>query len=158
MEIDKSLIIGLLAIIFIFTAGNIPLPFLSQRQHVIKEGFLLSEVKAAIIGEDEATIIVNSGTNLDFFLNYYDWRKRLEEQYFCMENFTNKLIAGNQPISRAERYSINNFIVYGSRATKKLLPDSRYLFVKRFREKYGHLPQDEADWQLLLKQSTINNI
>lgn len=99
--------------------------------------------------ENEAALIVESGTDLQKLLDTVAAEKDVDAQKSAMKKHTDSLVK-KMKLSERQKYAINNFIVYGTQSTAQLAPAQRAVLIKTFKKKTKKLPKKEADWQKIL--------
>ncbi len=99
----------------------------------------------------EQKIIMQSGDNLQIIIDSAGALKNQKAQVAAMKKYTTNLVNFDKKITTAQKYSINNYIVYGTKSTKKFTQDRRYQSVKKFKLSFGKLPKTENDWKEVLK-------
>ena len=125
---------------------------------VILFAFMQSPESSAYAGEAltviaydrEAAQIVASGTDPDAFIAYNQRLKDVASQDWGMKNFIQPRAAEFKDLAIDKLYALNNFVIYGTPSTKRLLPDQRWQKLLHYREKYHTWPLTADDWQLLL--------
>lgn len=116
---------------------------------------------ATICYENEARQVADSGRNLDSFLGYRQKDKDVAAQDWGMKNFIEANAADMGSLSQQEKYSLNNFAVYGTPSTRGLLADQRWELIRRYHRRYGRYPVKDDDWLWLLagfKKSVYNDL
>lgn len=99
--------------------------------------------------ENEAALIVASGTDLQKLLDHVASEKDVDAQKNAMKKYTEPLVK-KMKLSENQKYAINNFIVYGTQSAAKLTTGKRANLIKTFKKKTKKLPKKEADWQKIL--------
>ncbi|MEI8360527.1 MAG: Spy/CpxP family protein refolding chaperone [bacterium] len=102
--------------------------------------------------ESEAKVIIDSGTNVNVILKNTGTKLNKKAQASAMAKYTTPLIKNIKNVKQTERYSLNNFIVYGTKGTKKLTMQKRYEMVIAFNKAVKKLPMSKADWVAVLKK------
>ncbi len=99
---------------------------------------------AASVNDGKA--IYESGKNLSVILTNAKKAKNAKAQTAAMKTYTEPLAKGAK-ISTAEKYAINNFIVYGSSSTKTKTQAQRAAAVKAYMAGFNKIPVAALDWQ-----------
>lgn len=131
---------------------------------IFANGSMFDEIRSVVIngstpssgnsnkakGDNESSIIVKSGQSLDAILKHAGKKKDTNAQIVAMKKFTEPIAKG-QKILLAQKYALNNFIVYGTASTKKLNQDKRTSAIKKFIASFKKVPKSESDWNEVLK-------
>lgn len=97
----------------------------------------------------EARVIFESGKNLNIIITNAKSKKNVEAQKTSMKKNIEPLIKGIK-LTDSQKFSINNFFVYGTASTKLLSQIKRVELVKKFKEKLKYVPLTVGDWQAVL--------
>ncbi|MCX6795336.1 MAG: hypothetical protein NT165_01205 [Candidatus Falkowbacteria bacterium] len=118
---------------------------------IIFSFLLASGVAFAANEKNEAAIIFKSGTDLNALLKYDGLKKNVVFQTGWIKRTINPLISSDKNVKVSEKYAINNFVVYGTKDTKKFTKTERADFIVLYKSKYNKLPKTQMDWENLLK-------
>lgn len=99
--------------------------------------------------ENEAVLIVQSGTDLQKLLDSVAAEQDVDAQKSAIKKHTDPLVK-KMKLSISQKYAINNFIVYGTQSTTRLTPAKRAGLIKTFKKKTKKLPKKETDWKKIL--------
>jgi hypothetical protein len=98
----------------------------------------------------EAEIITQSGLDLAIIINYNQSEKNSDGQLRSMAKYTDPISRGMN-LSEAQKYAINNFILYGTVGTKKLGAGERAGVVNSYKTAFGKVPANADEWSDALK-------
>jgi hypothetical protein len=98
----------------------------------------------------EARIIFDSGKNINSILTNSGAKKNVATQKTSMKKNVEPNIKGIK-LTDAQKYAINNFIVYGTKSTSKLTQAKRTDTIKKFKAQYKRMPLTVGDWQRVLE-------
>ncbi|MEI7497802.1 MAG: hypothetical protein WCK11_00780 [Candidatus Falkowbacteria bacterium] len=105
---------------------------------------------------NETKLIIASGKDLSGLLNSIKVKRNEKLQKEIMNKYTQVLI-GKKKITQEQKYTINNFITYGTGSTKKLTTLQRSEMVKKFTLKNNRLPISENDWTIIIDTKASSN-
>ncbi|MEI7497744.1 MAG: hypothetical protein WCK11_00490 [Candidatus Falkowbacteria bacterium] len=104
----------------------------------------------------EAEAVVKSGKDVNQLLKNTKSKIDVKGQKSTMEFDTEPLVKGFK-VSTAQKYSINNFILYGTNSTKKFRQVFRKEMIKNFIYKNKKLPESAKDWEKILSRNNSAN-
>ena len=99
--------------------------------------------------ESESEIIIKSGYDINTILQHTKLKKNLKKQTYYFK-ITESLTKGKK-LTLNQKYSINNFIVYGTKSSAKLSSEQRLKIVKKYLIIKKSLPKSIKEWDALLK-------
>ncbi|KKQ60552.1 MAG: hypothetical protein US81_C0017G0002 [Parcubacteria group bacterium GW2011_GWE2_38_18] len=108
------------------------------------------QVPGSDIFSNEAKMIVNSATDLNALISYNGRVQDVALQTQSMEKYTEPL-SKSTSLTITQKYSINNFIVYGTPGTRILGSGERAGVVNSYKSAFGKLPTTEDEWSDVIK-------
>lgn len=96
--------------------------------------------------QNEASIIYESGTNLDLILKNSSKVKNVKDQIYAMKTYTDPLTKNVKNFKTSDKYAINNFIVYGTKSVLKFTAKQRAGMVESYQDKNHKLPTSNINW------------
>jgi hypothetical protein len=111
-----------------------------------------SAATAAAVNDGNA--VYESGKNLSAILSNAKKTKNAKAQTAAMKTYTEP-IAKDTKISTAEKYAINNFIVYGTATTKTKTQALRAAAVRTYIANFNRIPVAALDWQDVITLLTV---
>ncbi|MFH0856686.1 MAG: SGNH/GDSL hydrolase family protein [bacterium] len=100
----------------------------------------------------EAILIAQA--NVNTIISQIGGERNLTKEIEIMNNHINgieKNNKDNKEIKEEAKYAMINFITYGTATTKNLGEAERAAVIKSFRNAYDKLPQEESEWEDVLK-------
>ncbi|MEI6378949.1 MAG: hypothetical protein WCO55_04790 [Candidatus Falkowbacteria bacterium] len=105
----------------------------------------------------EAAQVAASSVNLDDFVLYNKRSKNIEAQDWGTKNFIGPVKSLLKGVTLGQQYVMNNFAIYGTPSTRKLLPDQRWQKVLEYYRHQHSWPITVDDWQALLSGHRPNS-
>ena len=94
----------------------------------------------------DADAVVNSGTDLNTFINYNGLIHDRDAQIRAMNEYANPLAKDFSNFTINNLYSLNNFIVYGTKITSGMTSSERAGVVSSYKQVFGKLPINRKEW------------
>ena len=101
----------------------------------------------------DASIVFESGTNLDAIIEYNSAIKDVDAQRNGIDTYTMPMVRDDANLTTSQIYAINNFIVYGTKSTQILGAGERAGVVSSYKKAFDKLPMTQKEWEDVVKIS-----